>query len=343
MTEAALYHKILSPDYPTWLDEYVGTPAMQRINQISLSCGTDYCGLYNNKWYSNLDHSIGVALIIWHFTNNKAQTLSGLFHDIATPVFKHCIDFMNNDHEKQESTEARTYDIVNDSLELKALLKRDNLTVNEVYNYKKYPIADNASPKLSADRLEYNFSSGLFFKRVWDLASIKDCYDNLIIGKNEAGQPELAFNDLINGEKFITTVSELWPAWIESKDKATMQFLADITRSMIIKKYLSVDDLYKLSERELVDQILNFSDNYLKKSFHDFQSAKTYYESDQIQPNKYCVSINTKKRYIIPLVKTDSGFKRINQISTKSQNEIENFLNTTWSKYCGFNFDFKPY
>ena len=63
----------------------------------SLSCDTIYSKMYNQMWYSSLDHSIAVALIIWHFTKDKKQTLSGLFHDIATPVFKHSIDFMNKE------------------------------------------------------------------------------------------------------------------------------------------------------------------------------------------------------------------------------------------------------
>ena len=40
-----------------------------------------------------------------------------------------------------------------------SLLKKDNIDVNEVCDYKLYPIADNNTPQLSADRLEYTFSS----------------------------------------------------------------------------------------------------------------------------------------------------------------------------------------
>ena len=85
---------------------------MQKQAGISVSCGTYYSKMYNQMWYSSLDHSIAVALIIWHFTHDKKQTLSGLFHDIATPVFKHCIDFLNGDYMRQESTENLTTKII---------------------------------------------------------------------------------------------------------------------------------------------------------------------------------------------------------------------------------------
>ena len=158
------YFSILSPVFPKWLLDYINTPEMQRISKISISCGSDYSKLFNIRyWYSNLEHSVGVALILWNFTHDKKQTLAGLFHDIATPVFKHCIDFMNGDAISQESTEERTTEFISNSKEIMTLLHRDGIKLEEVNDYKKYPLADNDTPRLSADRFEYTFSSGLTF------------------------------------------------------------------------------------------------------------------------------------------------------------------------------------
>ncbi len=144
------YFNILAPEgIPSFLYDYIHTKEMQRIGKISITCGTKYTKLFHHKFdFTNLEHSIGVALIIWNFTKDKKQTLSGLFHDIATPTFKHCIDFMNGDHQKQESTEELTTKIIKDSKEIMSLLNRDGIKLEEVDNYKLYPIADNETPKL---------------------------------------------------------------------------------------------------------------------------------------------------------------------------------------------------
>ncbi|MFR5684848.1 MAG: HD domain-containing protein, partial [Clostridia bacterium] len=182
------YFKVLSDEIPDFLYDYINTPAMQRIGKIGCGCGTDYTKIFNNKFfYSNLDHSIGVALIIWNFTKDKKRTIAGLFHDISTPVFKHCIDFMNGDHETQESTEELTTYMIKNSKEIMELLERDNIKVNEVDDYHIYPIADNDTPKLSADRLEYTLANGLYFKVVWDVQKIKEIYSNIEIQINEDG------------------------------------------------------------------------------------------------------------------------------------------------------------
>ena len=92
------YFKILEPKFPEWLNEYINTKELLKQQYISVTCGTIYSDLFASRiFYSSLEHSIAVALIIWHFTHNKKQTLSGLFHDIATPAFKHCVDFLNGD------------------------------------------------------------------------------------------------------------------------------------------------------------------------------------------------------------------------------------------------------
>ncbi|OKZ78216.1 MAG: hypothetical protein BHW01_01915 [Clostridium sp. 27_14] len=304
--EVKKYFSILSPEFPEWLLEYIDTPEMERISKISMSCGTDYSKCFNLRyWYSNLDHSVGVALIIWHFTHDKKQTLAGLFHDIATPVFKHCIDFMNGDSETQESTEEKTSDIIRNSSKIMSLLKREGIKLEEVDDYKIYPIADNDTPKLSADRFEYTFASGLTFFRVWELDKIRKMYNNIVVTTNEDGIQELAFKDKEVCEEYIGTISKLWPEWVSDKDRTVMQFLADMCKSMNNAGYLTIEDLYTLSEQEVIDKILTCEDKYLSDSFKLFQEADTVYSSSIPADEKYCVNIKAKTRYVVPLVQTD--------------------------------------
>ena len=340
------YLKILSPDFPEWLLEYIYTPEMLRLDGIGMSCGTLYTKVYNDKYfYSSLTHSVAVALILWNFTHDKKQTISGLFHDIATPTFKHCIDFMNGDSEHQESTEERTEQIIKDSKEIMKLLERDSIKVEEVSDYHIYPIADNDTPRLSADRLEYTLSGGLYQVRIFELKNIENYYNNIVILKNEDGIDELAFQDIKLCENFIHNISKLWPRWVEDEDRLCMQFIADIVKSMNIKSYITVDDLYKFSEREVLQLIQNCEDNYIRNAFKNFQNATrdSVYKSDEPNNEIYCTSVKGKKRYINPLVNLDNKVSRIKDISMLANDDISNFLNMKHHKFIGFNFDFKPY
>ena len=337
------YFSILSNEIPSFLYEYANTKEMQRLSHVSQNCGTDYTKVFNNKvYYSILDHSIGVALIIWNFTKDKKQTLAGLFHDIATPTFKHCIDFMNGDYKTQESTEELTKDIIGNSKEIMELLQRDNIKLEEVSDYHIYPIADNDLPKLSADRLEYNFSGGLFFdsKNLLDLAKIKKLYSDITILKNEDGIDELGFMHIDIAEDFVHTLKDVWPLWISNKDKLTMQFIADTVKKMNVAGYITKNDLYTLEEKEIIKRIENCEDKKISETFKMFENADHINESEEAVNGKYCISLEGKRRYIVPLVNNQGKSKRITDISECAKQDVEDYLNSKTKKYAYFDFNF---
>lgn len=335
------YFKVLSNEFPSWLEEYIETAPMQKIGKISMDCGKDYTCLFKkHPWHSNLEHSVGVALIIWNFTKDKKQTLAGLFHDIATPCFKHCIDYMNGDSEHQESTEERTKDIISGSEEIMYLLKRDGISVNEVCDYKLYPIADNDTPKLSADRFEYNFSCGYFIYSFWDLDNLKRCYEDVVILKNEDSIPELGFKNLDIATKYIETISKLWPYWIDEKTRVSMQFFADICKAMDEEGYLTVDDLYTLTEEEVINKIKSCENENIRLSFEKFQKTDKCYISNSYVPNKYCINVKSKRRYINPLVVKNKTILRAYDLSKNVKEKIDNYLKLPVEGYVYLDFKF---
>ena len=71
-SEIKEYFKILSNEIPDFLNKYINTKEMQKQSGISVSCGTYYTKLFDKMiWYSSLDHSVAVSLIVWHFTKNN--------------------------------------------------------------------------------------------------------------------------------------------------------------------------------------------------------------------------------------------------------------------------------
>ena len=331
------YLKILSNEIPDFLNDYINTPQMQKLAGISVSCGTYYTKLFDKMvWYSSLDHSIAVSLIVWDFTKDKKQTIAGLFHDIATPVFKHSIDFMNGDYKKQESTEELTTQIISESKEIMSLLKRDGIKIEEVDNYHIYPIADNDTPMLSADRLEYTLSNGLgACKNIWNLEEVKEIYENIEIQKNEQGIEELGFKDIKIAEKFVKGMRILSNSYIDNKTKFSMQFLADIMKIMSSQNLITKKDLYELSEKEVIERIENCDYAEISQKFDMWKNAHEIKESDEKVKDKYCVSIDAKIRYINPLV---NGI-RISEISEVAKEEIQKALEFKTKKYAYLDFD----
>lgn len=335
------YFSILSEEIPEYLYEYIGTAEMQNQGKISVTCGSCYTNLFNIKLsYSSLDHSVAVALIVYHFTKDKKQTLAALLHDIATPAFKHCIDFMNGDHENQESTEELTTKIIGDSKDIMSLLKRDGIKLEEVADYHIYPIADNDTPRLAADRLEYTFSNGLGVRtKLWELADVQEIYQNIEVQTNEDGIEELGFKDKEIAEKFVRIMSQLSAFYISNQTTFSMQFIADIMKKMSENNLISKQDLYTLSEEEIIKRIEKCKVGKIAESFKKWRTATELLESEEPVQGVYCIKGKNKKRYIVPLVKTESGYTRINEISESAKQDIEGFLNYKPKTYCALNVD----
>lgn len=48
------YLKILSPQFPEWLLDYIDTPEMQRLDKVGMSCGTFYTKVYDDKYFYSI-------------------------------------------------------------------------------------------------------------------------------------------------------------------------------------------------------------------------------------------------------------------------------------------------
>lgn len=328
------YFEILEPNFPEWLNEYIDTKELLSQQYISVTCGTIYSDLFeSNFFFSSLDHSVAVALIVWHFTHDKKQALSGLFHDIATPTFKHCVDFLNGDYMNQESTEDLTTEIIKNSKEIMKLLERDNIELSEVDDYHMYPIADNDTPKLSADRLEYSLSNAVFIYKLLDLQNIKEIYDDIEIQTNEENEMELGFKIKKIARNFVNVTSRLSVIYREDKTRYSMQFIADILKKLSSENKISKKDLYKLKESDIINIIESSEYNEI---FNIWRKAKKVKVSKEEPKNVYYVHHGAKVRFIDPLYKG----KRISQCCKIAKKMIDNNLSYDMNNYVYLDFKF---
>ena len=198
----------------------------------------------------------------------------------------------------QESTEDLTTEIIKNSKEIMALLKRDNIEISEVDNYHLYPIADNDTPKLSADRLEYSLSNALFTYKLLDIKSIKEIYDDIEIQNNEENEMELGFKTKKVARNFVKVTSRLSIIYREDRTRYSMQFIADILKKLSDESKISKKDLYELKESDVIDII---ESSKYKNIFNLWRNAKKVKISKEKPKNVYYVHHEAKVRYIDPL------------------------------------------
>jgi len=313
-------------DTPELIGQLASTPQMQRLDDIGMHCGCEYASapLYRQAVspYSRLIHSIGVARIVWKHTGDIKQAVAGLLHDIATPVFAHAIDFMNNDHMSQESTEAKTLQFIENSNPIIALLEKYGIKAQDVGDYHIYPIADNDTPMLSADRLEYTLGNAHSLYKTTP-EQLEAVYSDLTVTDNERSMPELCFRSADTAKLFAQLALRNSYLYVSDKDRFLMQYLADIVRRAIEAEVLSTDDLYT-TESNVISKMTQNREIMIE--WKKYESISAVSVSRTKPQDRYCVNISAKKRYIDPLVMTDTAPVRISASDSVIGRNITAFL-----------------
>ena len=292
--ELPIYHHSI----PSFIQRIAATPAMQRLDGVGMNCGCEYTNFprfRNIRRYTRYEHSIGVGLIVWHFTHDIQQSIAALLHDIATPTFAHVIDFLHGDYEKQESTEEHTLKMISHSSEIVEILHEYSLQPIDVADYHLYPIADNDTPQISADRLEYTLGNIITY-HLDTLETVQQIYQSLIVGKNEHGVPELMFSTLANASRFAHLSLKCSQIYVDDEDRYAMQRLAELLANAIQLGVISEEDLYT-TEKHVIARLLSHPQTASEWQ-HYCQLSKILIGSHH--PNAQ--QINAKKRHINPYV-----------------------------------------
>ena len=291
------YINMLGP-IPKFLEKYLSLRILTRLKRVGYFCGMDYASphvyLFDYK-ISRYEHSLTTALITWKFTKSKKETLAALFHDVSTPCFSHVIDYMNKDYENQESTEEKTESILRNSKSLKKLLKEDKLTIDDITDFKRYTIVDNHRPKLCADRIDGIILTSLGWTRTLSMKEIPNILDNIKVMINEENEKELGVTNNELANKLCDLNREIDIVCHSNEDNYMMELLAEITKYVIDKEYITYDNLFEYNEEKLMNILESIDDTALKILLNLFKTVTLEEISFKEMPP-------VKRRYINPLV-----------------------------------------
>ena len=149
---------------------------------------------------------------------------------------------------------------------------------------------------------------------------------SIVTFKNEDKKLELCFDDEDIVDKFVELTSRLSILYRDDKTRFSMGLLSDILKWLVKNKLITIDDLYELSDDEVVE-IINKS--RLKDVFDKWANMNDVKVSKNMPGDYYWVRSRAKIRYIDPLV-NDS------RISSLSENARKNIANN-------FNYDMENY
>lgn len=80
-----------------------------------------------------------------------------------------------------------------------------------------------------------------------------------------------------------------------NENNMIMQFWSDILKKMADEKYITEEDLYKYSEKEIVEKIKKCPNEKIRKAYEVFANSTKVEKSEVEVKDKYCISLKAKK------------------------------------------------
>lgn len=170
--------------------DLMASDAVQRLKGISQHGITALLGI--TPPFSRFDHSIGVMLLVRRLGAPIKEQVAALLHDVSHTAFSHVIDFVFDDHSGQSYHEEKMEEVVAKS-DIPEILARHKMDWREFLDESKFPLLEQPSPALCADRLDY-FLRDLEFLRLANAAEARAALDSLQVveGRIVVGDPDAA-------------------------------------------------------------------------------------------------------------------------------------------------------
>ena len=334
-------HKIYNRDISDLIIELSNVPELQRISVISKNKGVELSkfNVFPYK-YSRLDHSFGVALILDSFKQEKKHIIEAMLHEIAMPSFEFSVEYLKSYFKMKNFLTPSIFDSIVASDVLFENFFKGDLSINDVCNYQKYSLGFAKFPRLSADNLEYILNTA-YFTGICDSDEIRELYFDISIGPNEELEDEFCFSDITIANKFCKLSMEIGRKARSYESKITMQLIADVLMLMIRREEIKLEDLFKYSDKTLMEIGKNSSDKRIRDGWKQIENLnKVYIKFNPLEnSDNYCVKVSGESLYIDPLVKTKAGIFRLSELDKSIEKEIETYLSSDTDLYMYIDYE----
>ncbi len=257
------------------IDKYLNTKTLKRLKGIGMFFGMDYISIDSlrpSEYYSRYDHSKNVAYTAWKLSEDLKVSLAGLFHDVGTLSFAHVNSFKKGDALTQSDDELSVKSVLSKDEEILEYLYEDGISLESVCTKEDYPLIDKEIPALCLDRVDGILTASVLLSKTHTFPEIQKLYYmltyfNSLNGMNFdlnnerlrdfSGEIVLSETRDSDYEDFFECIRSYSRVLLTKEDRYMMEVLG-----LALKYYEDIglvteDDLFNLSEREIIEKILS--------------------------------------------------------------------------------------
>ncbi len=234
--------------------DLISSKPIQRLKNIAQFGIPDEYYVFRN--FSRFEHSVGVMLLVRKLGGSLEEQSAALLHDVSHTAFSHVVDWLFGSGEKEDYQD-RIHEKIFMGSELPEILKRYNLDCERIADHGNFPLLEQPTPRLCADRIDY----ALREFRDWAAPGIvKECVNSFVIRNNR-----IVFSSKETAKKFAESFLKCQMVhW--GGAQATMRYtlLSSALRAAISHGVISENDLLN-DDNFVLGKLKDSSDPEIKK------------------------------------------------------------------------------
>jgi uncharacterized protein len=292
--------------------------AIQRLRSVLQHGITAVLGI--TQPITRFEHSVGAMILVQRAGGSVCEQAAALLHDVSHTAFSHVADFVfggpNSYHEEKRREWMAQSDIP-------AVLSRHGIDWTDFLDDERFPLLEQPSPRLCADRLDYFLRDSLALG-ILTPAQAAQLSGSLVVAAGRFAVRELDAAQLF-GYKYMEADQTSW-------SNRTAILLYELTaralRTAFDRSVIAETDLWG-GDQQLWDKISQSQDSATAASvqlilrYRDFVIHES--KPDESRPT---VRLQPKIRTIDPDVLTEGGMLPLSALDGEFRAYRDNYLKT---------------
>lgn len=287
--------------------------AVQRLHGVLQHGITALLG--HTRAITRFEHSCGALLLVRRLGGPVREQVAALLHDVSHTAFSHVIDHVFNAHgprsyheQQKEAWLARS--------DVPGILHVHGLDWTEFLDDEPFPLLEQPSPRLCADRLDY-FLRDASALDILSANDVQGILQHLVVRAGRLAVDDLATARLL-GYRYLATDDT---SWSNPQELLLYELTARAIRTALAHGVIGEADLWTV-DRQLWDKLSGSTDAEVQRQV-TLLSGRPKFVVDETAPT---IRIPPKVRTIDPDIAVGDGLQRLSELDPEFRNYRHDYL-----------------
>ena len=281
--------------------DLMASQAMQRLHGVLQHGISGLIGITSPL--TRFEHSVGAMILVRRLGGDLTEQIAALLHDVSHTAFSHVIDYVVDNHDGQSFHDEQKESYLSGT-DVPDILAGHGYSWRQFLDEADYPILEQPSPRLCADRLDYFLRDSLELALAIP-ADIERVLDHLALADKRIVTDDLAVAHWL-GMTFIAADDA---SWANFREVAIYEVTARAIRRGLDIGVIDETDIWG-TDRPAWAKLQASRDEQLQY-WLGFVSAETEFVWDEKRPT---FRVSTKIRTIDPDVLVDGDLLPLSEL-----------------------------